>query len=67
MKIFIEILLLIAVFLSGTFAGIIFWDRCTDRIIKNIQETALESCKIRLEDPHHCISVCVEQFEKMGC
>lgn len=20
-----------------------------------------------LQDPHHCVSVCVEAFEKMGC
>lgn len=23
--------------------------------------------KRMLDDPHHCVSVCVEEFEKMGC
>lgn len=23
--------------------------------------------KARLADPHHCVSVCVEEFEKYGC
>lgn len=23
--------------------------------------------KAQLADPHHCVSVCVEEFEKYGC
>lgn len=23
--------------------------------------------KAQLDDPHHCVSICVEEFEKMGC
>lgn len=23
--------------------------------------------KAKLDDPHHCVSVCVEEFEKYGC
>ena len=23
--------------------------------------------KAQLDDPHHCVSVCVEEFEKYGC
>lgn len=27
----------------------------------------LMQCQTKLSDPHHCVSVCVEQFENMGC
>lgn len=29
--------------------------------------TTLNQCKKDLADPHHCVSVCVEAFEKYGC
>ncbi len=34
--------------------------------IQNCRDT-LNQCKRDLDDPHHCVSVCVEQFEKFGC
>lgn len=27
----------------------------------------LEQCKAERDDPHHCVSVCAEEFEKWGC
>lgn len=29
--------------------------------------TTLNQCKKDLDNPHRCLSVCVEQFEKYGC
>lgn len=29
--------------------------------------TTLNQCKKDLADPHHCVSVCVDEFEKYGC
>lgn len=29
--------------------------------------TTLNQCKKDLGDPHHCVSVCVDEFEKYGC
>ena len=35
--------------------------------IKNDYESRIEYYEQVLDDPHHCVSVCAEQFEKMGC
>lgn len=29
--------------------------------------TELTSLQRKLDDPHHCVSTCVELFEKWGC
>jgi len=29
--------------------------------------TTLNQCKRDLDNPEHCLSVCVEEFEKYGC
>lgn len=34
--------------------------------IQNCRDT-LNQCKRDLDNPHHCVSTCVEQFEKFGC
>lgn len=34
--------------------------------IQNCRDT-LNQCKRDLDNPHRCVSVCVEQFEKFGC
>lgn len=35
----------------------------------NMVELDIQILKLQtqLDDPHHCVSVCVEQFETMGC
>ena len=31
------------------------------------QAKEIDRLKATLDDPHHCVSVCVEEFEKYGC
>lgn len=31
------------------------------------QERSIQLLQAILDDPHHCVSVCQEEFEKMGC
>ncbi len=37
----------------------------------HVDQKALEkensALRAQLDDPHHCLSVCVEEFKKMGC
>lgn len=42
-------------------------ERKADADIAEIQKAANEACEKRLAEPHHCISVCEEQFTKWGC
>lgn len=35
--------------------------------IRQIESVAYDYYEHRLADPHHCVSVCEKQFEKMGC
>lgn len=27
----------------------------------------LQACQTELDDPHRCVSICEEEFKKMGC
>lgn len=31
------------------------------------QERSIQLLQAILDDPHHCVSVCQEEFDKMGC
>ena len=35
--------------------------------VSKVYESRIEYYEQVLDDPHHCVSVCAEQFEKMGC
>lgn len=53
--------------LLGFAFGIAFM--CTLLAFTTILPMEKENAALRaqLDDPHHCVSVCVEQFEKMEC
>lgn len=57
----------------GVAHGKQYWERqyawINDELRTDIQNcrTTLNQCKIDLADPHHCVSVCAEEFEKYGC
>ena len=36
-------------------------------ISNNNYKKEIANLKAQLNDPHHCVSICVEEFEKMGC
>lgn len=51
----------------GLCAGYMYADKLTDAELRAVQHVAREVYERKLADPHHCISICQEQFEKMGC
>lgn len=63
--------ILVCVLVGATMANTVM----LKRIHKSIDDIAItielvkaiEDCEGILNDPHHCVSVCVEEFQKMGC
>lgn len=43
-----------------------YWGKKYDWIIGDLH-LDIDNYRSVLNDPHHCVSVCLEQFEKMGC
>lgn len=33
----------------------------------NDTQIELQACQKELDDPHRCVSICEEEFKKMGC
>lgn len=33
----------------------------------DVQNRVIGKLNMLLDDPHHCVSVCQEEFDKMGC
>lgn len=54
-------------FFMGVAVGCVFMHLRFDYMLVEIEQAAAEMYEQRLADPHHCVSICVEQFEKMGC
>ncbi len=63
-KIILFLLVGIAItgFLGGFTCGLLTGSTHTVELDRQILEL-----QTQLNDPHHCLSVCVEEFEKMGC
>lgn len=43
-----------------------YWGKKYDWIIEDLHED-INGCRSVLNDPHHCVSVCVKELEKFGC
>lgn len=57
----LTLLFMVGMFLGGFIASYGYKGRILSL------EDKLGYCETVIEDPHHCVSVCAEQFEKMGC
>ena len=52
-------------FCFGTFIGY-HWEHTENQEeLKEIQEVALEACQVQLNDAHHCISICLKEWDKI--
>lgn len=57
----------------GRASGNSYWEKRYGWINKDLRtditncRTTLNQCKKDLEDPHRCITVCMEEFQKYGC
>lgn len=67
------LILLVIAWSFGFAHGKVYWGKRYDWLndglrtdIQNCRDT-LNQCKRDLDDPHSCVSVCAEQFEKFGC
>lgn len=52
--------------LWGFVGGVVLIGLLNSYQIGNLRNQNAE-LRAQIDDPHHCVSVCVEQFEKFGC
>lgn len=54
-------------FFVGVAVGCVFMHLRYDYMLVEIEQVAEEAYEQRLADPHHCVSICTDIFEKAGC
>lgn len=73
MKYIIMIIIAVIAWAFGFAHGKSYWGEQYEWINDELRtditncRTTLNQCKKDLNNPHHCVSVCVEEFEKYGC